>query len=125
MKKEITIAPPNSLVLLMDYENGEIPEGFNGGLISSTSSCVAIGTLPEIDGLTYLKLSDDTPCLESKKMTLIFDGTIYLGGTEISLCTSENQVLISLKVRSGKNRVEIYANDKLVPDRIFIFIKQA
>ena len=122
MKKEIKIAPPNSLVLLMDYENGEIPESFNGDLISSTSSCVAIGTLPEIDGLTYIKLSDDIPCLESKKMTLIFDDTIHMSGTELSLCTSENQVLISLKVRSGKNKVEIYVNDSLVPDKIFIFI---
>lgn len=122
MKKEITIAPPNSLVLLMDYENGEIPENFNDGLISATSSCVAIGTLPEVDGLTYVKLSDDTPCLESKKMILIFDGTIHLRGIELSLCTSENQVLTSLKVKSGKNKVEIYVNDRFVPDKIFIFL---
>lgn len=54
---KVRVRAPNSVVLVGD-PGGEPPESLAGGLVSATSSCVAVGTLSEADGETMIRLID-------------------------------------------------------------------
>jgi len=51
------IAPPYSIVFIADpKDGGEVPKDTGETLIAATDSCVAVGCLCEMDGLTELTL---------------------------------------------------------------------
>ena len=56
MKYDVSVAPPNSIILVVGSASAEPPESMTGGLTSATSTCVAIGTLNEFDGETSVKI---------------------------------------------------------------------
>lgn len=120
MESSITSAFPNSLVLIMDYESGEIPESMGGGLVASTASCLAVGTLSEIDGSTTVVLTDQggRPQIGS----LVFDGVLDLPSKEISVCDVENHKLLAMPTAT-RAKVQIFANHQLEPDKIVIIVR--
>lgn len=116
MDLEITFAPPNSLILLMDYEYGDVPADIDG-LIAATSSCVAIGTLSEYDGETHIVLTDSDELAQGQ---LVFEGNVLTPNKEISICSIENVKLLTLISGSEKTYVRIYVNDDNEPDYIVV-----
>ncbi|MEI2453119.1 hypothetical protein [Lysobacter firmicutimachus] len=118
MNKSIKIAPPNSLILVMDHSFGEVPAEMGGQLVSSTDSCVAVGTLSEIDGETTITLTSDLqiePGLEEA-----FNGIVQTPSGELSICNSRNEALISLRELSLETRIRILVNDSYEPDQIVV-----
>jgi hypothetical protein len=120
MKHEIQIKPPNSVVLIMDYAAGVIPESMAGKLVASTSSCIAVGTLSEADGLTRISISDQTPTDVTESP--IFDGVLDTPNRHLSVCSAHNEALMVIPVGGGKTSVRIWANHPFEPDRINIVV---
>ncbi len=120
MNLEITLAPKNSLVLVMDASIGEIPHSMGDGAIVSTDSCVAIGTLSEVDGETTIVLTDQEDCANNQNPS--FDGTLRVPTREISVCSVDDEKLITLSVVSEASRIRIFTNDPSEPDRVVILV---
>ena len=53
---EISVAPANSIILVVGSAAAEPPVSMSGGLTSATSTCIAIGTLNEFDGETRVTI---------------------------------------------------------------------
>ena len=64
MRLAVTLAPKNSLILVMDRAVGVIPEAMTGRLIVATPTCIAVGTKSEHDGETSISLSDEAASSE-------------------------------------------------------------
>jgi hypothetical protein len=112
------IAPPNSLLLIMDRSIGEIPERMAGGLIALTPTCVAIGTLSEHDGSTRVILDDGSgPPAHGSPM---FDGVMDTPGRKVAVCSVLDEVVLELAVAGERTRVRIWANDQVEPSEIYI-----
>lgn len=120
MKLELALAPKNSLVLLMDSSIGEVPRAMGDGAIASTDSCVAIGTLSEIDGKTAITLTDQDD--NEHDQGLAFDGILSVPTRELSVCSVDDERLLTLPVLSDKPRVRVFTNDPNEPDRILILV---
>lgn len=119
MHESITISAPNSLILVMDHESGELPSDIAGRLIASTTSCVAVGTLSAADGETTITLTDESSN-EENGLNLFFDDAVLTPQREISVCDVSNEKLLTMPTHASVTRVQIYANDDREPDRIVI-----
>jgi hypothetical protein len=121
MRQTVTVAPSNSLILVMDRAVGVIPETMARGLVAATPTCVAVGTLSEHDGETSISLSDEGTAfgfVASQK----FDGVLKTPSKILSVCSVLDEVLLEMSVVSDETRVQVWANDAAEPDRIAIVV---
>ena len=119
----IRIAPPNSLVFVMDDREGAVPDDTGEAPIVATASCVAVGTLMEHDGETEIRLSGPEDFVPSAGLSLSWSGTIATAGT-LDISTSWAEVLLSVRLPEGKHRpvVTIWTNDSHEPDLIWVVV---
>ena len=122
MKAEIKIAPPNSLMLVMDHGVGCPPESMFRELVSSTPTCVAVGTRSEQDGETHIVLTDESSCEAPLNSILAFDGRIETSGGPVSIVDVLDRVLLSMNVSADKVRVRVWVNDQTEPDDIRVVV---
>lgn len=105
----------------MDHLSGQLPESISGQLVSSTGSCVAIGTRSEQDGETHVVLSDDFESLEISECKLVFDDEIKVPSGQLSVVDVMNRIVIGISVLNTSNlHLRIWVNDLNEPDEIII-----
>jgi hypothetical protein len=123
MKKELSVAPPNSLIVVMDRTRPEIPATMAGKPIASTSSCVAVSTLSELDGATRVILTDEH-CAEylGEKVRSVFRGTLETPSRTLSICTILDQVLLEITTLSTLTNIEILSNKEREPTLIVVAV---
>jgi hypothetical protein len=121
MKYQATVAPIYSIIFVMDMTAGVIPNEMGGKLVAATSSCVAVGTLAEVDGETTITITDEEIPAERGEETF-FEGYLDTPSKKISVCTALEEVLIEVDVPSIKIGLKIIANHPSEPDRITIII---
>jgi hypothetical protein len=112
------IAPPNSLILVMDRAGGEIPDSMAGSLVASTPTCIAVGTLSEHDGTTRVSL--DKTSVPQSGCTLVFDGVLYTPSRELVVCSVLDEIILNCAVAAERTRIQVWANDRVEPSEIFI-----
>ena len=122
MNETIKVAAPNSLILVMDHSTGLVPDEMGDGLIASTASCIAVGTLSEFDGDTTVILTDALSA--SASMELVFSGMIETPSGTLSICNTRNEVLITASHLSAETIVQVFANDDSEPDHIVVFVQR-
>jgi hypothetical protein len=118
MSTSLKIAPPYSLVLICDPEEAEIPKSMEGGIIASTSSCIAVGCRAEIDGETEIVLGsvsevdpDDEP---------IFQGHLKTPSYKIAVQTALDETILEMPVRDRQTAVRVWVNNRREPDKVII-----
>ncbi|WP_368564804.1 hypothetical protein [Pseudoxanthomonas sp. UTMC 1351] len=121
MKETITFSPPNSLILVMDYEAGVVPDQITSELVVATESCLAIGTLAAPDGETAITLTSDLEGMEVGEV--VFDGELSTPNKELSVCNVLNERLLTLPVSTISTSVKVFANNPAEPDQIVVFAK--
>jgi hypothetical protein len=118
---QVSLSPPNSLILILDPDTNDLSDIVRGALVSATPSCVAVGTLCEIDGETTIVLADNETELElDSSMHQEFDGTIVTQSHMISVCTVTRKTLLSFPVEARQIHIQIWANHRSEPNRICI-----
>ncbi len=114
------IAPPNSLLLIMDSCAGTVPNSMAGALISFTETCIAVGCKSAADGETEILLGmavDVTP-----GPIAAFDGIISTPNRKVSICSVLRKEILAQSVPNTQTRIRIWANDSFEPDRIVVGI---
>ena len=123
MKVQTRIAPPNSVILVMEPGLGEVPRMMGGQLVSATPSCVAVGTLAEFDGETTITLSSAVVVADDRELgTLVFEQQIVVSGGRIAVCTVRLDAVLEIAVEGTSPRVRIWVNDLAEPDAIHIVV---
>jgi hypothetical protein len=121
MTTQLRIAPPNSLLLIMDRDSGEIPESMQGRLVVSTPSCIAVGTRSAADGETSIVLTDEqnNSCVE-QGLRRVFGGTLETPKREVHICSVLLECLATLSVSSTRSAVEVWTDHDSEPGRICV-----
>jgi hypothetical protein len=122
MMPMVELSPPNSVILVMDPSVGEIPQKMSG-LIGTTSTCIAVGTLSEHDGPTQISL-----CVGIAPPTQSFPAlgsVLETPSHRIAVCTVENKCLLELPVEGDRTRVVVVVNDLTEPDKIVVWVSAA
>ncbi|WP_153018979.1 hypothetical protein [Lysobacter capsici] len=118
MSQSIAIAPPNSLIFIMDYLAGDIPDAINDALVSSAASCIAVGTLAEFDGATTVTLA--SAMQDVAHLTNVFNGVLDTPSRQLSICNVKIEVLLFLAGLTERTNVQVFANDLSEPDQILV-----
>lgn len=118
MMRIADIAPPSSLLLIMDRSVGQLPESMAGRLVAFTPTCVAIGTLSSDDGSTRVTLSDGGG--PPAHGALVFDGVLETPGLTLAVCSVLDEVVLALAAATVRTRVRIWANHESEPSEIDI-----
>lgn len=106
----------------MDHQAGVVPDALGGKLVAATSTCIAIGTLAELDGETTVVLTDQPVQDLANGEALVFDGTIVVPSRELSVVTALNQKLMSIPIDREDARLRVWTNDLSKPNRITVGI---
>jgi hypothetical protein len=120
MKEKIILSPKNSLIFIMDPIHGDLPDEVGEDLISFTQSCVAVGTLAEHDGNTKIVLTDEH--LDFAGLHLVYDGKLAFAESSLSVCDTQLEELLTMKLRRPYAQIKIFTNDLKEPDEIHIFV---
>ena len=120
---EVRLAPPHSIIFICDPTTGPtgIPSNMGAGLASATDSCVAVGTLAEMDGETTIRLSDD---FTDPQGDVVFEGMIKAPSGIVAISTSGREQLASIRV-SQNAHITVWANDASEPDLILVRARSA
>jgi hypothetical protein len=117
------IAARNSLLLIGDREAGEIPESFDDKLVVSTPSCIAVGTLPEMDGETSIILTDEKNCADADPaLRRIFSGALATPNKEVHVYTVLEESVAKLPLPGNHCAVEVWADDETEPHRLCVVV---
>ena len=124
MKLSRTLAPQNSLIVVLDPATGDIPKSMDNHLVASTPSCIAIGTLSAADGATTVVLTNAASSIGADPaMKRVFEGFIDTPRMEVSVCTVTLETLLSLQVPKERTAIEVWVNHESEPSRIAILVR--
>jgi hypothetical protein len=113
-----SIAPPNSVIFIADPSSRyHVPSDSGAALITSTSSCIGVGTLAEMDGETVVSLSEE---FVTPRGNLAFDGMLETPNLRVAIIDSEGNSLLAMSTRSKVSSVKIWVNDASEPDNILV-----
>jgi hypothetical protein len=121
--RSVSVAPPNSLILIMDPSVAEIPESMGRSLISATPTCIAVGTRAEGDGETYVFFSTDRSSAPAD--LLVFDGVLRTPNREVCICNVLDERLLSVRVSMDDTHINIWADDDCEPGVINVVLPES
>lgn len=114
----VRLAPPNSLILILDPQGAEIPATMSGGLISSTDTCIAVGCMSEDDGETELTLGEAKAVDPGYASAL--EKRISTPSRKLSVKSVLGVTLLETQVSSPSVMVQVWVNDAREPDKVMI-----
>jgi hypothetical protein len=103
----------------MDQSIGVVPESMNGAGIAATDSCIAVGTLCDVDGETDITLADEPPPNLPRRGPAL-DQMLPTPSKRLSVCSILDEALMVLNVSDSSSRVRIWTSDPIEPDQIWI-----
>ena len=119
MRLTIAVAPPNSIVSVMDRTVAVIPASFGSGLTAATPTCIVVKTLAQIDGETSISISDE-PMPSGTGLRMYSDGVLYTPSRVMSVRSVLDEILLEVVVQSEETLVQIWANHPSEPEEIAI-----
>jgi hypothetical protein len=120
MPTSVKVAPPNSLVLISDAHGGEIPEAMAGSLISSTTSCIAVGCQSDVDGETEFTLGASQQVDPGSQPA--FQGRLRTPNGKITVRSVLGKTILEASVPRHETMVRIWVNDSKEPDSVIVGI---
>jgi hypothetical protein len=121
MVAKIRVAPPNSLLFISDENGGTTPNITREGRLWSTPSCVAVGCLAFMDGVTEVSIGQAKEV--SVADALVFDGNVETPSRLLVVSTSDRRQLLKFATPFRNTRVRIWANHPTEPNRVSIGIE--
>lgn len=122
MTPSVRLAPNYSLVIVEDADGGVPPDTLADGVISATSSCVAVGCKSEADGETEISLGNAEE-FEGSVMPA-FEGVVLTPTRRLVVRGVDGSTILETRVPSPQTRIKIWINDAMEPDVIMIGITE-
>lgn len=120
MSSLIQTAVPNSLVLVLDPDTGELPTSLDGRSIAASSTCVAVGAVSEFDGETTVCIGVPSELPRNEGLVLRWEGRLGTSG-RIGILNIYNEVLLEVPAPEAAC-VAIWTNDPDEPDKIWVLV---
>jgi hypothetical protein len=115
----IKVAPPNSMFLISDAQRGFAADVSRSiPAIAATDTCIAVGSLAEMDGETKITIGPADEVDPGGHPT--FDGALATPTRTVVVFTIEWKKLLEARVSSLQTRVRIWTNHPNEPDDVVI-----
>jgi hypothetical protein len=118
MIKSTKVAPPYSLLAILDPNGGQAPDPVRGAQILSTPSCITVACFMSQDGETKVALGPDREVDTGR--VAAFDGMLETPNRAVVVSTVECEIVLELPVPNTRTRVRIWVNRPKEPDDVVI-----
>jgi hypothetical protein len=120
--KEATLSLSHPILFVMDFDNpsAEIPEYTSEAVASSTSSCVSIRAVADVDGDATVKLVAGWQDAPPEGFACVFEGPVLTASRRIAIVTADNRKIIEAEVSGEVATLRISVSNTDFPDTIFI-----
>lgn len=120
MVEDVTLYPPHPVMFVGDPEE-ESPDVDGASLINVAPAVISVGTLPDVDGPTTIRLADEEDLLRLPEH-LAFDGQLMLPRQRLAVADSAVQVHLERKLAAQAVHIQVWVNDQQFPDDIVVRI---
>lgn len=121
MKLRATVISEHPVVFIYDPTAPYEPQPELRQLITATPSCIAVATMPSVDGEITVELGVS---ISRPLGDLVFEGKLQTPGGRIVVAGSDTVSILSLYVRDSVTGIKIWANDPEWPDLIQILVEE-
>jgi hypothetical protein len=111
------LSPPNSLVLIVASEHPDIPI-LDGVLVASTDTCIAVGTLMELDGETEVRITDGQE--RTSGLEAAFEAALRTDEGFIAVRTVDGREVLRHEVAGKSQQIRVWVSDASEPDKIVL-----
>lgn len=115
------IEVPNAIVFVLDPDSRDVEVPEYAGLVSSSSTCVSIGTQAYVDGETDITLDRGV----SSELTCVFRGEIQTPTGAIAVVTSHMSTLARLEGCELITQFSVWVDDLDNPSRISVVVSRS
>jgi hypothetical protein len=117
----VRLAPPNSLLLVLDPRSGVLPLSMDGSSVASTDSGLAVGTVAEQDGETTVWLGRSRDLPVDRSLSLAWTGSLRTTG-RVAILTVYNEVVVEIAAPPVAT-VQVWTNDPVEPDVVCVTVE--
>lgn len=112
---------PHPVIFIFDHssEEVEIPDFDESTGVSSTSSCISVGVIADVDGDVTISLINEYP---KNPNIEICDQVVVTPNNTISVVTADDTKLLEKNTSNKEARVRVLVNNRKYPDNITIVI---
>lgn len=118
MADKIKRAMPNGLFFLEDSAGGRPPFPVTDEKVQSTSSCISVACLHEIDGDAELILGPAEKV--ASEYSLDFDGQLETPSRQLTITNVSGEVLLKTAVDQAITRVRIWRSHPDWPEQVVV-----
>lgn len=118
MKQSLVLPVPNSVFFITGSDKRDMPTIQRYSTVWSTSSCVAVGCIPDVDGDTRITIGRGDEV--DRGNTPIFDGLLDTKARVVRLEIVPGEVILQHAVPEIRTRVRIWVNHATTPDDVVI-----
>jgi hypothetical protein len=116
-----TLEVPHGIVFLCDPEMDiDIPEDVGSAPVISTSNCVSIWTLHEIDGAVEVTITDEKL---PTNLPLRYQGLLIISNNRLSYNNSSLEEIVGINVSHNKLQISIFSDDEFRPEKLVCFVE--
>ncbi|HEY1735857.1 MAG TPA: hypothetical protein VGG12_04360 [Methylovirgula sp.] len=115
------LSPPYSVVMIADISGGDIPKLARGTEIAASDSCIAIGTLSEIDGETEFRLGMRGEVDPGTSPSFL--GRIKTPSRKLAIFAVPGEIILQTQVLQTETAIYIWTNRPSEPDQVIVGVE--
>lgn len=116
--KSVSLPIPNAIFFVAGSQTRDTPRIQRGATIWSTSTCIAVGCTPDVDGETTISIGP------SEHVGLpaepAFDGELETAGRIVNVEIISGKRILQEQVPDLKTRIRIWVNHPVEPNNVTI-----
>lgn len=122
--KETKLEVPNAILFVLDPTNKDaiVPDYVHGECAASTSSCISVATIPDVDGEVILRLCSPADAPVTTTGELAFEGTVETPGHVLAVGSSEVDRILDITVPSASTRITIRVDNLDSPVEVTVVV---
>ena len=120
--KEATVSLAHPILFVMDFGNPkvEIPRYSDETIISTTSSCVSVRVIADVDGDVRVRLLTGAQGAPLEGFSCVFEGTVLTPNRKVVVVTAHNERVLETDVAGEVTTVRVSVNNIDFPDNLII-----
>ena len=118
MRTELTIAPPNSLLVVADPASRGVPSRLSLP-VAASRTCLMIGTTAGRIESVHVVLTDE-PDIDTLHLSLKYHGTLDLPSSTLSVCSVSLERYLVLRTPTDQANVQVWTNDDNEPTEVLV-----
>lgn len=122
--RETKLEVPNAILFVLDptNKNAIVPEYVPGECASSTSSCISVATIADVDGEVIVRLCSrgDAPIFTTSEQ--VFDGSVETPGHVLAVGSAEVDRILEIPVPLTSTRITIKVDNLDSPLEVTVVV---